>query len=89
MADNKSSTRSLPQHRVQARKLRKRAIFEAGAVVVFSIGMYVLIHEGLHIALKIICGLMLVSSAANGLGDYFGYKDRVKMIREKEAQSDT
>jgi hypothetical protein len=27
---------------------------------------------------------MLVSSAANGLGDFFGYKDRLKMIREME-----
>jgi hypothetical protein len=51
--------------------------------------MYVLIHEGLHIALRIICGLMLVSSAANGLGDFFGYKDRLKMIREMETQNDT
>ena len=87
MGEKHSSKRSLAQHRVQARRLRRRAIYEAVAVVVFSFGMFVLIHEGLHIALKIICGLMILSAAANGLGDYFGHKRRLETIREMETQT--
>ena len=86
MKEPQPSARSLAQQRVQARRLRRRAMFEAGAVVVLSIGMGVLVHEGLHIALKLICGLMIVSAAANGLGDFYGYKERLKKIREVEAR---
>ena len=79
-----SNPRSLAQHKVQARRLCRRAIYEVLAVVVFSVGMYVLIREGMHIALKLICGLMIVSSAINGVTDYFDYKKRKETIREME-----
>jgi hypothetical protein len=54
------------------------------AVVVLSFGMYILIRDGLHIALKIICGVLILTSAANGLGDYLGYKKRLETILQME-----
>ena len=87
MSEDQSNNRSLAQHRVQARKLRRRAIYEGIAVVVLSVGMYFLIRDGLHMVLKILCGLLIVASAANGLGDYVGYKNRLETIRNLEAQT--
>jgi len=83
----KISNRSLAQQRVQARKLRRHAIYECLAVVFFSFGMYVLIHEGLHIALKIVCGLMILHSLIRAVGDIDGYRRRKQTISEMEAQA--
>jgi hypothetical protein len=84
MKELSPNSRSLIQHRIQARRLQRRAIFEAMAVVVLSFGMYILIRDGLHIALKIICGVLILTSAANGLGDYLGYKKRLETILQME-----
>lgn len=62
-------------------------MYEAMAVVALSVAMYFLIRDGMHIALKILCGLLIVASAANGLGDYVGYQNRLKTIRKLEAQT--
>jgi hypothetical protein len=84
--DEKVSNRSLAQQRVQARRLRRRAIYESLAVVFFSFGMYVLIHERLHIALKIICGMMILHSLVRAIGDFDGYRRRMQTISEMETQ---
>jgi hypothetical protein len=87
MKETLSNSQSLAQNRIQARRLRRRAIYEAVAVIALSFGMYILIRNGLHIALKIICGVLIVSSAANGLGDCLGYKKRMETIRQMEKQA--
>lgn len=86
MDENPSNNRSLAQHRVQARKLKRRSIYEAIAVVVLAVAMYWLIREEMHIMLKILCGLAIVSSAANGVGDYLGYKKRLVTVNDMEKQ---
>lgn len=80
------NSRSLAQHRVQARRLKRLACFEVGAVVFCTVALYFLIRDGLHLALKLICGLMLASSAVKAVGDFRGYQKRIETIRKLEAQ---
>lgn len=86
MNEKPPNSRSLAQHRVQARRLKRLACFEAGAVVFCSVALYFLVRDGLHVALKLICGLMLASFAIKAVGDFRAYRKRIETIKNQEAE---
>ena len=66
--------------------MRRRAGSGVAAVILFSVAMVLLIRDGQHIVLKLICGLMIVTSALNGLGDYCAYRKRRQTLKEMETR---